>query len=145
MIGGEVYRSDDAGITWEKVSPDGQSIGGGPAYYYGQIIVDPNDADVVHVLSARSWGTSNGGETWDTQPLGFGGDDHALWINPDNSNHMILGYDHGMGITYDGGENWYHPDFPVVSSVLCGRHRHVSAIPSSRWLTGQWLTHDLQH
>ena len=115
MIGGEVYRSDDAGITWEKVSPDGQSIGGGPAYYYGQIIIDPNDADVVHVLSARSWGTSNGGETWDTQPLGFGGDDHALWINPDNSNHMILGYDHGMGITYDGGENWYHPDFQSLA------------------------------
>ena len=58
MIGGEVYRSDDAGHTWDKVSPDGQSIGGAPAYYYGQIIIDPNDPDVVHVLSAASWGTN---------------------------------------------------------------------------------------
>ncbi|KPJ83105.1 MAG: glycosyl hydrolase [Gemmatimonas sp. SG8_23] len=115
MIGGEVYRSDDAGLTWTKVSPDGESIGGGPAYYYGQIIIDPNDPAVVHVLSAASWGTYDGGQTWERRPLGFGGDDHALWINPDDSRHMILGYDHGMGITYDGGENWYHPDFQSLA------------------------------
>lgn len=115
MIGGEVYRSDDAGLTWTKVSPDGQSIGGAPAYYYGQIIIDPNDSDVVHVLSAASWGTYDGGETWERRPYGFGGDDHALWINPDDSRHIILGYDHGMGISYDGGENWYHPDFQSLA------------------------------
>jgi photosystem II stability/assembly factor-like uncharacterized protein len=115
MIGGEVYRSDDKGLTWRKVSPDGQSIGGAPAYYYGQIIIDPNDADVVHVLSASSWGTYDGGETWERQPLNFGGDDHALWINPNDSRHMILGYDHGMGISYDAGENWYHPDFQSLA------------------------------
>jgi len=121
MIGGEVYRSDDAGKTWKKVSPDEQSIGGSPAYYYGQIIIDPNDDKVVHVLSASSWGTTDGGKTWSRRPLGFGGDDHALWINPDNSNHMILGYDHGMGITYDGGKNWYHPDFmPLAQFYAVG-------------------------
>jgi photosystem II stability/assembly factor-like uncharacterized protein len=110
MIGGEIYRSDDAGATWRKANPDDQPIGGGPAYYYGQIIVDPNDPDVVHVLSAGSYGTRDGGETWQNRPLGFGGDDHALWIDPDNSDHMLLGYDHGLGVTWDGGENWYHPD-----------------------------------
>ncbi|NNF11874.1 MAG: hypothetical protein HKN72_01545 [Gemmatimonadetes bacterium] len=115
MIGGEVYRSDDAGLTWTKVSPDDQSIGGAPAYYYGQIIIDPNDSDVVHVLSAASWGTYDGGETWERRPYGFGGDDHALWINPEDSEHIILGYDHGMGISYDGGENWYHPDFQSLA------------------------------
>jgi len=110
MIGGEVYRSDDAGETWKKVSPDGQSIGGAPAYYYGKIITDPNDDKVVHVLSAASWGTYDGGKTWKRRPLGFGGDDHALWIDPRDSNHIWLGYDHGMGISYDRGKNWYHPD-----------------------------------
>jgi photosystem II stability/assembly factor-like uncharacterized protein len=110
MVGGEIYRSDDAGATWRKANPDDQPIGGGPAYYYGQIIVDPNDPDVVHVLSAGSYGTRDGGETWQNRPLGFGGDDHALWIDPDNSDHMLLGYDHGLGVTWDGGENWYHPD-----------------------------------
>ncbi len=110
MIDGEVYRTDDAGASWRKVNPDDQPIGGGPGYYYGQIIVDPNDDQVVHVLSAGSYGTTDGGETWDNRPLGFGGDDHALWIDPENSDHMLLGYDHGLGVTWDGGENWYHPD-----------------------------------
>jgi photosystem II stability/assembly factor-like uncharacterized protein len=115
MVGGEVYRSDDAGASWRKVNADTLDIGGAPAYYYGQIVIDPNDPDVVHVLSAASWGTRDAGETWQRRPLGFGGDDHALWIDPDDSRHMILGYDHGMGISYDGGENWYHPDFQSLA------------------------------
>ncbi len=110
MIDGQVYRSDDAGMTWQKVSPDSLSVGGGPGYYYGQVRIDPNDPDVVHVLSASSWGTRNGGEEWLRRPLNFGGDDHALWIDPDNSDHIILGYDHGLGITYDGGATWQHTD-----------------------------------
>ena len=121
MIDGEIYRSDDAGKTWKKANPDDQSIGGGPGYYYGQIIIDPNDDKVVHVLSAASWGTKDGGKTWQRRPLGFGGDDHALWINPKNSNHMLLGYDHGMGISYDGGKNWYHPDnLPLAQFYAAG-------------------------
>ena len=121
MIGGEVYRSEDAGETWKKVSPDGQSIGGAPAYYYGQIIIDPNNDQVVHVLSAASWGTYDGGKNWKRRPLGFGGDDHALWIDPRDSHHMWLGYDHGMGITYDGGKNWYHPDnIPLAQFYAVG-------------------------
>jgi photosystem II stability/assembly factor-like uncharacterized protein len=123
MIGGEVYRSDDAGASWRKVNPDDQSVGGQPAYYYGQIIIDPNDPDRVWVLSIRTWSTEDGGETWEYGELddngssdqSFGGDNHALWVNPDDSDHMILGYDHGMGITYDGGENWYHPDFQSLA------------------------------
>lgn len=110
MIDGEIYRSDDGGETWSKVSPDDQSIGGAPGYYYGQIIIDPSNDQVVHVMSAASWGTYDGGKTWKRRPLGFGGDDHALWIDPEDSDHIWIGYDHGLGITYDGGKNWYHPD-----------------------------------
>lgn len=110
MIGGEIYRSDDAGNSWRKTNADDQPIGGGPAYYYGQIRVDPNDPDRVYVMSVSTMLSEDGGRTWDTRALGFGGDDHALWINPNDSNHMLLGYDHGLGVTFDGGENWYHPD-----------------------------------
>ncbi len=121
MIDGEVYRSDDGGESWTKVSPNDRSIGGAPGYYYGQIRIDPNDDEVVHVLSAASWGTKDGGETWQRRPLRFGGDDHALWIDPDDSNHILLGYDHGMGITYDGGRHWYHPDFlPLAQFYAVG-------------------------
>jgi len=110
MIDGEVFRSEDHGETWRKVNQEKQNIGGAPGYYYGRIIIDPNDDQVVHVLSAASWGTRDGGKTWIRRPLRFGGDDHALWVDPVDSRHMIIGYDHGLGITYDGGKNWMRPD-----------------------------------
>jgi photosystem II stability/assembly factor-like uncharacterized protein len=110
MIDGEIYRSDDAGATWVKVSPEKRSIGGNPGYYYGQIVVDPNDANVVYVLSVGVLASRDGGKTW-TSPFRFGGDNHALWIDPADSRHLLLGYDHGLGVSWDGGKNWYHPDF----------------------------------
>ncbi|RFT16029.1 MAG: Glycosyl hydrolase, BNR repeat precursor [Candidatus Saccharicenans subterraneus] len=121
MIDGEVYRSDDGGESWRKISPEGQSIGGAPGYYYGQIVVDPNDDKVVYVLSVSVLGTRDAGRTWNRRVFNFGGDNHALWINPENSNHMLLGYDHGMGVTYDGGKTWYHPDFlPLAQFYAVG-------------------------
>jgi photosystem II stability/assembly factor-like uncharacterized protein len=110
MIDGEVYRSDDAGATWVKVSPEKRSVGGNPGYYYGQIIVDPNDDKVVYILSVGVLASRDGGKTW-ISPFQFGGDNHALWIDPKDSRHMLLGYDHGLGVTWDGGKSWYHPDF----------------------------------
>jgi photosystem II stability/assembly factor-like uncharacterized protein len=110
MIDGEVYRTDNAGETWKKVSPEKQSIGSGPGYYYCDIIVDPNDDKHVYALSVRVQESKDGGKTW-ASPFSFGGDNHALWIDPANSNHMLLGYDHGMGVTFDGGKSWFHPDF----------------------------------
>ncbi len=111
MIGGEIYRSDDSGTTWRKVSAEKQSIGGDPGYYYGQIVVDPADDKVVYILSVGVIASRDGGKTWQPAFGRFGGDNHALWIDPKDSNHMLLGYDHGMGLTWDGGKNWYHPDF----------------------------------
>lgn len=109
MIGEEVYRSDDAGKTWRKVSPDKQTVGGGPGYYYMQVRIDPNDPNHVYVLSVGMTHSADGGRTW-SEPFGFGGDNHGFWIDPANSKHMVLGYDHGMGVTWDGGANWLHPD-----------------------------------
>ena len=119
-VGAEVYRSDDKGKTWKKASPDGRSIGGGPGYYYQQIRVDPNDPNHVYVLSVGVFETKDGGKEWGT-PFRFGGDNHALWINPANSKHMLLGYDHGLGVTWDSGLNWLHPDnMPVGQFVAVG-------------------------
>jgi photosystem II stability/assembly factor-like uncharacterized protein len=110
MIDGEIYRTDDAGSTWRKVSPDKRSIGGAPGYYYGQIIIDPSNDANVFILSVGVLASRDGGKTW-TSAFDFGGDNHALWIDPKDSSHMLLGYDHGLGVTWDGGKNWYHPDF----------------------------------
>jgi len=106
-----IWRSQDAGDTWEAVSPDdGRSYGGGPPYYYGRIIADPNNADSLFMLSAGSQKSIDGGREWTRAWQGIGGDDHAVWINPADSGHMLLGYDHGLGISRDGGNTWYHPD-----------------------------------
>ncbi|HEX6693985.1 MAG TPA: hypothetical protein VF035_04690 [Longimicrobiales bacterium] len=135
--GDELYRSDDSGATWRRVAPAtdrpiapgcpgapppqaGRGGGGGgggrggfgggnPPYYYGQVRVDPNDKEHVYILSVGVQHTTDGGKTW-SSPFNFGGDNHALWIDPADSRHMLLGYDHGMGVTFDGGQNWYHPD-----------------------------------
>ena len=106
-IGNEIYRSADGGKTWTNVS--GPGVGEGPPYYYAQIRVDPNDKNHVYVLGLGVHHTTDGGKTW-TRPFGFGGDNHALWINPRDSKHLILGYDHGMGVSFDAGKAWYHPD-----------------------------------
>ena len=140
-IGDELYRSDDAGATWRKVSPPEQAAtagrgaagapaeqsggrggrggpstgsgrgwtGGNPPYYYGQIRVDPNDKEHVYLLSVGVTHTTDGGKTW-SSPFGFGGDNHALWINPVDSSHLILGHDHGMGVSFDAGRTWLSPD-----------------------------------
>jgi photosystem II stability/assembly factor-like uncharacterized protein len=109
QVGEEVYRTDDGGKTWKKVSPEKQKIGGGPGYYYMDIRVDPNDGNHVYVLTVGVQESKDGGKTW-ASAFRFGGDNHAMWIDPKDSKHMLLGYDHGMGITYDGGKAWYHPD-----------------------------------
>jgi photosystem II stability/assembly factor-like uncharacterized protein len=116
-IGDELYRSDDAGATWRKVAPPEQVEGGGrggwtggnPPYWYGQIRVDPNDPDHVYLLSVGVTHTTDAGKTW-SSPWSFGGDHHAMWINPRDSNHIIDGHDHGMGVTFDGGRTWLSPD-----------------------------------
>ena len=61
------------------------------------------------MLSVGVTHTTDGGKTW-SSPFGFGGDNHALWINPNDTDHMILGHDHGMGVTFDAGRTWLSPD-----------------------------------
>jgi photosystem II stability/assembly factor-like uncharacterized protein len=82
--------------------------GGNPPYYYAQVRVDPNNKETVYILSVGWRRSTDGGQTW--QNIGFGGDNHALWINPADSNHLILGHDHGMGVSFDNGATWWSPD-----------------------------------
>ncbi|MCX6560242.1 MAG: hypothetical protein NTZ26_06970 [Candidatus Aminicenantes bacterium] len=114
IVDGELYRTDDAGAAWRKVSPEKQSIGSGPGYYYADVIVDPNDDKHVMALSVSVQESKDGGKTWGPT-WRFGGDNHALWIDPADSKHMILGYDHGLGVTFDGGKAWHRPDHMPVA------------------------------
>lgn len=103
VIGSEVYRTNDGGVTWTRTG----AAGGSPNYYYGQIRVDPTDAEKVYVLGVQAQASSDGGKTWRSN-LGTGlhVDHHALWIDPKDGNHMLLGNDGGFGESYDGGKHW---------------------------------------
>jgi len=104
-IGGEIYRSDDAGVTWKKTNQ--QSVGGNPAYYYGQIVIDPQNDQQIYVLSVPVYVSKDGGKTF--APNGATSthvDHHAIWVNPKNSNHVMLGNDGGFHISYDRCKTW---------------------------------------
>lgn len=116
LVGGEVYRSDDGGETWSKTHDDERSIAGSPAYYYGQVRVDPSDRDTVYVLSVPVYASTDGGRTWTPKGRSRDGvfadrlhvDHHALWIDPDDGAHCLLGNDGGLAVTWDRGANWDH-------------------------------------
>ncbi|MFQ6038208.1 MAG: WD40/YVTN/BNR-like repeat-containing protein, partial [Candidatus Aminicenantales bacterium] len=105
-IGGEVYRSDDGGESWTKRNAIEDNLGGGK--WYGQIRVDPNDDQVVYVMSTRLQRSMDGGRTWGKKGIenlaaGVHVDHHVVWIDPENSNHLILGNDGGLYVSYDSG------------------------------------------
>ena len=102
-----VWRTDDGGDTWHRISPEDAGLKGSSRF--GQIRIDPNDDRRIYVLNTGVQGTFDGGRTWG-KAIRFGGDNQAMWINPANSDHMLLGYDYGLAVSFSGGKTWYHPD-----------------------------------
>ena len=105
------YRSDDAGEHWAHVNNVD-----GTAWYYSGIICDPVDQQHVIELNAASRQTWDGGKTWEGFAQGgVHSDHHALWINPENPQQMLLGGDGGLYQTWDRGKSWDHMENFVVS------------------------------
>ncbi len=104
---GGVYRSDDAGKTWNKLNSDRALRQ--RAWYYTRIYADTEDEDVVYVVNVNYQKSKDGGKTF-TSARAPHGDHHDLWIDPNNSERMIIGDDGGAQVSYDGGDNWstYH-------------------------------------
>ena len=100
---GGVFRSDDKGNTWTR-----QSALNPRPMYYSQIRVDPQHPDRVWVLGTELHKSVDGGKTFTTEKTGerIHVDHHALWLNPADGNHMMLGNDGGLYFTYDGARNW---------------------------------------
>ena len=118
--GNQIYRSTNGGRSWELRSDESRRIGGSPPYYYGQIRVDPSDKEHVYNLGVGVTESFDGGATWRGASI-RGGDNHALWIDPNDSNYMLLGHDHGMAISHDAGKTWYHPDdLPLAQFYAIG-------------------------
>lgn len=102
------YRSTDQGASWEK--RNSYLSGGTGPHYYQELEASPHDPDLVYQMDVFLHITKDGGKTIDY--LGNGrekhSDNHALWIDPTNGDHMIAGSDGGLYETFDGGSFWRH-------------------------------------
>ena len=97
---GGFFRSDDAGETWTRMSNDSALWGRG--WYFEKVAVDPKNADNVYVPNVAVSRSKDGGKTWDVMRGSPGGDDyHQAWINPDDTNIMIVASDQGAVITHN--------------------------------------------
>src|SRR5438034_1360085 len=103
---GQLWRSDDGGVEWNKMSADRNWMG--RAHYYSSIEVAPDNADEAYALTASYSISLDGGTTLrEVQgPASPGGDNHAIWIDPSNAARQIVGNDAGVSITLNRGRTW---------------------------------------
>ncbi len=98
-----VYRSRDRGETWEKTSDTNNR-----PMYYSQIRVDPNDSERVYTGGSSLYRSSDGGHNFTNDASdGVHSDHHALWIDPNDSDHLILGSDGGVSVSWNRSDSWY--------------------------------------
>jgi photosystem II stability/assembly factor-like uncharacterized protein len=100
---GGLYKSVDQGRTFEQVS-DHKGIRTRP-FYYANIDVDPQDPDIVWAMATGYFKSVDGGENWESVTVPHG-DNHDMWINPDNPELFIQGNDGGANVTHNGGKSW---------------------------------------
>src|SRR5437764_706401 len=100
---GAVFRSDDAGITWERLS-DEKDLRKRP-WYYQHMYADPRDAETLWILNERCYKSIDGGKTFTHISVPHG-DYHDLWIDPRDPLRMICGHDGGACVTLNGAESW---------------------------------------
>jgi photosystem II stability/assembly factor-like uncharacterized protein len=107
---GGIYRSDDAGESWTLMNADNRFWGRGSDF--AEVKVDPKNADIVYSGNVVTWKSADGGKTFTAFRGAPGGDDyHRIWIDPNNTNIILIASDQGAIITVNGGEtfsSWYN-------------------------------------
>jgi photosystem II stability/assembly factor-like uncharacterized protein len=102
---GGLYRSDDGGRNWMLTGTDPRIKGRG--WYFGEVIIDPKNPDIVYLPNVAIYRSQDGGHTFEAIKGAPGGDDyHAMWIDQQNPARMIFGSDQGVGVSVDGGRTW---------------------------------------
>ena len=109
---GGVFRSDDAGWTWERVNSERMLRQ--RAFYYSRLVADPFDRDVVYGLNVGFHKSTDGGKTFDIRIRPPHGDNHDLWIDPNDPMRMISSNDGGGTVSVNGGQTWTDLDFPTA-------------------------------
>jgi photosystem II stability/assembly factor-like uncharacterized protein len=150
MHGVGIYRSDDAGDSWKRITTDTRPtgrIGGGDLPVP---VVHPRDPNVVFMASTVTWKSTDGGVTWTGIRGAPGGDDYQrAWVNPDHPDIIAVASDQGTIVTVNGGETWsswynqptaqmYHvaADTAFPYRVCGGQQESGSACVSSRGADG---------
>ena len=108
---GGVFRSDDGGTTWERTNDERKLRQ--RAFYYSRIYADPLDENTVYCLNTGFYKSKDGGETFDTTIRVPHGDNHDLWIDPNNPERMINSNDGGGNVSINGGKTWTEQDYPT--------------------------------
>jgi photosystem II stability/assembly factor-like uncharacterized protein len=149
---GGVYRSDDAGATWEYLNRD-RSLRQ-RAWYYSKIYADPKDTNVVYGLNVQFFRSTDGGRTFRQQIQVPHGDNHDLWIAPNDPARMVQANDGGANVSFTGGRTWTDQEFATAqmyhvsvtnhfpyqvcgaqqdNSTLCGPSRKEGNITIADW------------
>jgi photosystem II stability/assembly factor-like uncharacterized protein len=125
---GGLFKSTDAGESWKRIN----SVNPRPMYF-SQVRVDPSDDKFVYVLGISLSISRDGGRTFQVAPRGGTHDDkHALWLDPKDGRHQIIGTDGGFYVTYDRGQNWDH-----MNNMAMGQFYHVAVCTKKPyWIYG---------
>ena len=107
---GGLFKSDDAGATWERMNDDRRIRQ--RAFYYTNVFADAKDQDVVYMENTSLFRSSDAGKTLETLS-GTHGDFHDLWIDPDDPTHLAVANDGGGAVSTNTGEDWTDEDFPT--------------------------------
>ena len=116
VIGAEIYKSTDGGNSWKKTNQDFindtyYSYG----YYFGEITVDPSNENIIYVMGVPLLKSTDSGKTFNAiNKENVHADHHVLWVNPNDSNHILNGNDGGINMSYDGGAHWQKLNQPKV-------------------------------
>ena len=151
---GGIFRSTDKGANWERRNEFDQG-----AMYYGRIVPDPKNVDRIFVMNVQLQESTDGGKTLHrVNERNHHGDNHAMWIDPEDTRHWLLGSDGGMYETWDDAKSWqFKANLPTMQFYdlavdnatpfynVCGgtqdyfswcgptRTRSVSGIVNSDW------------
>ncbi len=116
---GGLYRSDDGGDKWQLINPDNRFTQ--RAWYYMHVFADPKDENTVYILNVDAHKSTDGGHTFNKIKVPHG-DNHGLWIDPNDSKRMVLTNDGGATVTYDGAASWTKQDNQATAQFY-----HVTA------------------